>query len=223
MIALRDEFLLVAQEGGQFIPCSVEHLTFELAGAAAQQVDPEWMRQAAAGVLHYFKEELGKSHVTVAEFTAALSKVFQGLGLTAEVQSIEPQPPSPTQAQCKPGPPSSVPEACTPGTGAPGAGSPPGPGTSPAVWRGDLRAIAVDSVQLGELAFQQALLSQLATALETGPQTVEFSGLRGCVKMITGRKIWCPECRRWSDWIVDLLRVWLSEKAADRQVALVVH
>ena len=41
--------------------------------------------------------------------------------------------------------------------------------------------------------------------------------------MITGRKIWCPECRRWSDWIVDLLRVWLSEKAADRQVALVVH
>ena len=102
MIALRDEFLLVAQEGGQFIPCSVEHLTFELAGAAAQQVDPEWMRQAAAGVLHYFKEELGKSHVTVAEFTAALSKVFQGLGLTAEVQSIEPQPPS--GATCGPSP-----------------------------------------------------------------------------------------------------------------------
>jgi hypothetical protein len=214
MIALRDEFLLVAQEGGQFIPCSVEHLTFELAGAAAQQVDPEWMRQAAAGVLHYFKEELGKSHVTVAEFTAALSKVFQGLGLTAEVQSIEPQPPSgAAQSQAI-----SAPQDSTGDTG-----TPSGPVTSPAVWRGDLRAIAVDSVQLGELAFQQALLSQLATALETGPQTVEFSGLRSCVKMITGRKIWCPECRRWSDWIVDLLRVWLSEKAADRQVALVVH
>ena len=78
MIALRDEFLLVAQEGGQFIPCSVEHLTFELAGAAAQQVDPEWMRQAAAGVLHYFKEELGKSHVTVAEFTAELTAGLEG-------------------------------------------------------------------------------------------------------------------------------------------------
>lgn len=195
MIALRDEFLLVEQDGGQFIPCSVEHLTFELAGEAAKQVDPEWMRQAAAGVLHYFKEELGKSHVTVAEFTSALTKVFQGLGLTAEVAPI------------------------------PVATLEPGILSSPntAVWRGDLRAIAVESVMLGELAFQQALLTQLAAALESGPQTVEFSGLRGCVKMITGRKIWCPECRRWSAWIVDLLRSWLREKAADRHVALVVR
>lgn len=200
MIALRDEFLLVAQEGGQYIPCSVEHLTFELAGTAAKQVDPEWMRQAAAGVLHYFKEELGKSHVTVAEFTEALSKVFQGLGLTAEVASVEPPPAVPGSESFA-----------------------IGPLTPQAVWRGDLQAIAVESVKLGELAFQQALLSQLATALESGPQTVEFSGLRGCVKMITGRKIWCPECRRWSAWIVDLLRSWLSEKAADRHVSLLIH
>jgi hypothetical protein len=200
MIALRDEFLLVAQEGGQFIPCSVEHLTFELAGEAAKQVDPEWMRQAAAGVLHYFKEELGKSHVTVTEFTAALSKVFQGLGLTAEAIPVDPAAPAPV----------------TPASGTV-------PSANPAVWRGDLRAIAVESVDLGELAFQKALLSQLAAALESGQQTVEFSGLRGCVKMITGRKIWCPECRRWSAWIVDLLRSWLREKAADRHVALVVR
>lgn len=200
MIALRDEFLLVAQEGGQYIPCSVEHLTFELAGNAAKQVDPEWMRQAAAGVLHYFKEELGKSHVTVAEFTEALSKVFQGLGLTAEVASVEPPPAvsGNDSLAIEPSPPQ-------------------------AVWRGDLQAIAVESVKLGELAFQQALLTQLAAALESCPQTVEFSGLRGCVKMITGRKIWCPECRRWSAWIVDLLRSWLSEKAADRHVSLLIH
>lgn len=200
MIALRDEFLLVAQEGGQYIPCSVEHLTFELAGNAAKQVDPEWMRQAAAGVLHYFKEELGKSHVTVAEFTEALSKVFQGLGLTAEVASVEPPTavPGNEALAIEPLPPQ-------------------------AVWRGDLRAIAFESVKLGELAFQQALLTQLAAALESSPQTVEFSGLRGCVKMITGRKIWCPECRRWSAWIVDLLRSWLSEKAADRHVSLLIH
>lgn len=75
---------------GHYIPCSVEHLTFELAGSAANQVDPEWMKQAAAGVLHYFKDELGQSHVTVAEFTTALSKVFQGLGMTAEVTTIAP-------------------------------------------------------------------------------------------------------------------------------------
>ena len=195
MIALRDDFLLVAQEGGHYIPCSVEHLTFELAGNAANQVDPEWMKQAAAGVLHYFKDELGQSHVTVAEFTTALSKVFQGLGMTAEVTTIAP--------------PVAEPE---------GALAPP-----QVVWRGDLQAIAVESGELGELAFQKALLSQLTMALESSSQTVEFSGLRGCVKMITGRKHWCPECRKWSAWIVDLLRSWMSEKAGHRHVSLVVR
>ena len=197
MIALRDDFLLVAQEGGHYIPCSVEHLTFELAGSAAHQVDPEWMKQAAAGVLHYFKDELGKSHVTVAEFTSALSKVFNSLGLTAEVSSIEPPVPSTVEILA--------------------------PLAPQVVWRGDLRAIAIESATLGELAFRQALLSQLAAALESDPQTVEFSGLRSCVKVITGRKHWCPECRKWSAWIVDLLRSWLSEKAADRHVSLVVR
>ena len=195
MIALRDDFLLVAQEGGHYIPCSVEHLTFELAGRAANQVDPEWMKQAAAGVLHYFKDELGQSHVTVAEFTTALSKVFQGLGMTAEVTTIAP--------------PVAEPE---------GATAPP-----QVIWRGDLEAIAVESGELGELAFQKALLSQLTMALESSSQTVEFSGLRGCVKMITGRKHWCPECRKWSAWIVDLLRAWMSEKAGHRHVSLVVR
>lgn len=195
MIALRDDFLLVAQEGGHYIPCSVEHLTFELAGSAANQVDPEWMKQAAAGVLHYFKDELGQSHVTVAEFTTALSKVFQGLGMTAEVTTIAP--------------PVAEPE---------GALAPP-----QVIWRGDLEAIAVESGELGELAFQKALLSQLTMALESSSQTVEFSGLRGCVKMITGRKHWCPECRKWSAWIVDLLRAWMSEKAGHRHVSLVVR
>jgi hypothetical protein len=195
MIALRDDFLLVAQEGGHYIPCSVEHLTFELAGSAANQVDPEWMKQAAAGVLHYFKDELGQSHVTVAEFTTALSKVFQGLGMTAEVTTIAP--------------PAAEPE---------GVLAPP-----QVVWRGDLQAIAVESGELGELAFQKALLSQLTMALESSSQTVEFSGLRGCVKMITGRKHWCPECRKWSAWIVDLLRSWMSEKAGHRHVSLVVR
>jgi hypothetical protein len=60
-------------------------------------------------------------------------------------------------------------------------------------------------------------------ALESSSQTVEFSGLRGCVKMITGRKHWCPECRKWSAWIVDLLRSWMSEKAGHRHVSLVVR
>jgi hypothetical protein len=217
MIALRDDFLLVAQEGGHYIPCSVEHLTLELAGNAAHQVDPEWMKQAASGVLHYFKNELGKSHVTVAEFSSALSKVFQGLGLSAEVSAIEPPVPGPAPV---PGVSVAAEETSEQSLIA----EPQFVTESPrVVWRGDLLAIASESGKLGELAFQQALLSQLASALESDPQAVEFSGLRSCVKMITGRKHWCPECRKWSAWIVDLLRSWLSEKAAHRHVSLVVH
>lgn len=176
-----------------YIPCSVEHLTFELAGNAANQVDPEWMKQAAAGVLHYFKDELGKSHVTVDEFTKALTKVFQGLGLTAEVSTILPV---------------SVPEE---------AAVPP-----QVVWRGDLQAIAVESGELGELAFQKALLLQLTAALESSPQTVEFSPARLCKNDYRTQTL-VPGVPK----VVSLDRgsaAFLDErKAGHRHVSLVVH
>lgn len=195
MIALRHEFLLVAKEDGGFIPCSVEQLTLEIAGEAAEMVDPEWLKQAAAGVLHYFKVELGQTHVTVAEFAEALAKVFHGLGLNAEVSA--------TATENKPSDENSA--------------------ESAKVWRADLRKIAMESGKLGELAFQQHLLEHLSEALQADPAAVEFSGLRGCVKQITGRKNWCPECRRLEAWIVDLLRTWFGERAGGRRVALVVR
>jgi hypothetical protein len=196
MIALHREFLLVAQEEGGYIPCSVEQLTLEIAGGAADQVDPEWLRQAAAGVLHYFKEELGQTHVTVGQFAEALGKVLDGLGLKAEVTA-----PGAVSTEIV------LPEHPVPAN----------------VWKADLRRIAVESGKLGELAFQQVLRERLSEALAAGRDTLEFSGLRGCVKQMTGRKIWCPECRRWEAWIVDLLRTWIGERAAGRRVALVVR
>lgn len=214
MIALNNEFLLVAKGDGGFIPCSVEQLTFELAGAAADQIDPEWLKQAAAGVLHYFKNELGQTHVTVPEFAEALARVFQGLGITAEV-SAEP-------GAAKAGPSSKEvdlpvePEESS--EAAAGAAVP-----ESKVWRADLRKIAAEAGKLGELEFQRRLRQALEDAFAAEPEAVEFSGLRGCVKQITGRKHWCPECRKWEEWLLDLLRSWFGQHASGRRVSLLIR
>lgn len=213
MIALNNEFLLVAKGDGGFIPCSVEQLTFELAGSAADQIDPEWLKQAAAGVLHYFKNELGQTHVTVPEFAEALARVFQGLGITAEISA------EPGMAKSDPADSNST------------SGTQGNPTEDPAaalaaeakVWRADLRKIAAESGKLGELEFQRRLRQTLEDAFAAEPEAVEFSGLRGCVKQITGRKHWCPECRKWEEWLLDLLRSWFGQRASGRRVSLLIR
>jgi len=78
---------------GETIPCSAELVTIELIGQAVEGLDPELIRHAAASVLHYFKHELGRSFVTVGEFSAALETVLRGLGL--KVRSAEESVPGP--------------------------------------------------------------------------------------------------------------------------------
>ncbi len=84
MIALRRDCLLIASKEGPFIPCSMEHLTIEFVGPASQMLDPEVLRHASAAVIHYFKVELGCEVVSTSQFTEALSKVLEGLGVFLE-------------------------------------------------------------------------------------------------------------------------------------------
>ena len=72
-----------------YLPCSVDQLTLEFVGSAAELVDAESLKHAAAGVLHYFKHELGRSLISTAEFAGALAKVLEGLGITAESSDAE--------------------------------------------------------------------------------------------------------------------------------------
>lgn len=85
MIALRDDCLLVAQSGGGFLPCSAEQLTLEVVGGVAGTLDPELLKHAAAAVMHYFRVELDRTTVTVAEFSSMLGRVLAGLGIVAEI------------------------------------------------------------------------------------------------------------------------------------------
>lgn len=91
MIQLRSDCLVFEVSGGDKIPCSAETVTLELLGDAAGLLDPQTVREAAAAVLHYFREDLGRETVTVAEFTVVLERVLRGLGF--EVKASEPEPP----------------------------------------------------------------------------------------------------------------------------------
>ena len=91
MIQLHSHCLVFETANGEHIPCSVEDVSVEVIGEAADQLDHEIVRQAAAAVLHYFKVERKQTIVTIAEFTAALEGVLRGLGLI--VTTSQPKPP----------------------------------------------------------------------------------------------------------------------------------
>jgi hypothetical protein len=82
MILLHPEYLIFDTSDGESIPCSAEAVTIELMGDSVEQVDMQTVREAAAAVVHYFRNELQKDHVSVNEFAAALEKVLAGFGFS---------------------------------------------------------------------------------------------------------------------------------------------
>jgi hypothetical protein len=82
MIQLKSDCLIFQTNDGEQVPCSAEWVTLELMGEGAELVDPEVVRHASAAVLHYFKHELQRQHVSVGEFALALEKVLRSFGLS---------------------------------------------------------------------------------------------------------------------------------------------
>ena len=82
MIALASDFLLFELTSGERIPFSAETISVELMGDSGSVLEPEFVKHAAASVFHYFRHELGKDTVSVAEFATALEKALRGLGCT---------------------------------------------------------------------------------------------------------------------------------------------
>ncbi len=192
MIQLHEDCLLVEQPGGGFIPWSASQLTLEFVGGASETLNEEVMKQVAAGVLHYFKDELGRMTITVSEFADAIARALNGMGYTAEVAEVS----------------SSTKE---------GGASTSKAGIS------DLRELAFAAAKFGELDFFKRLRNRLQEQMENPPQRVEFLGLRGCVKMLTGRKKWCPTCTQLEVEIVDALRAWYEQNPKASTTALLVR
>ncbi len=80
MISLASDCLLFQLSSGESVPFSAEMISVEVMGGAADVFEPEFVKHAAASVFHYFKHELGRETISVAEFSGALEKVLRGLG-----------------------------------------------------------------------------------------------------------------------------------------------
>jgi len=80
MISLAHDCMLFELSSGESIPFSAEMISIELLGEAIGKFDPEVIQHAAASVFHYFRRDLSRQSVTVAEFAEVLEKVLRSLG-----------------------------------------------------------------------------------------------------------------------------------------------
>ncbi|MGV3757538.1 MAG: hypothetical protein ACO1QS_19335 [Verrucomicrobiota bacterium] len=182
MIQLRSDCLVFKLANGDSIPCSVEQVTVELIGDAADNLDPDLIRHAAAAVLHYFKHEQGREYVSLNEFSEALEHVLQSFGL--EVNHEPEKAAANTNTNGKQG----------------------------NIVRSDLRKLAFDSGKGFELNFFPCLRKEMEQQLVKAPNVICFTGLRSCVKQLVGARRWSGRCQTLNDQIVDYLRECLTRE-----------
>lgn len=95
MIQLHPDYLMFELPNGDSVPCSAETVTLELIGDAADNLDPEVIKNAAAAVLHYFQEDMKRACVSVGEFSEVLEEVLRGFGYKVQSASAaQPAPPA---------------------------------------------------------------------------------------------------------------------------------
>ncbi len=93
MITLAADCLVFRMAGGESIPFSADMLSVEVMGDTARRFDPEFVRDAAKAVFHFFRYEQGRQTVTVAEFAEALERVLSGFNPPPTPESVMERPP----------------------------------------------------------------------------------------------------------------------------------
>lgn len=81
MILLADNYLFFQLPSGESVPFTAEMISVELADGVAEPLDQEFLEHTAASIFHYFKFDLGRKTVSVAEFAAKFESVLNGFGL----------------------------------------------------------------------------------------------------------------------------------------------
>ena len=87
----------------------------------------------------------------------------------------------------------------------------------------DLSLFARESADSLELFFFPRLRDELRAQLRQSPRVLRFSGLRGCVKQLTGARRWSVRCEKLQDHIVEYLRRCLTAEPEQNHCALVVE
>ena len=82
MILLASDCLLFELPSGETVPFSAGMISVEISNGTGGQLEQEFVEHAAASVFHYFKNDLGRKTVSVAEFASAFESALNGLGLT---------------------------------------------------------------------------------------------------------------------------------------------
>jgi hypothetical protein len=80
MILLRQDCLVFKKANGEGVPGSAKEFAVDVIGEALGMLDEEVVKNAAEAVLHYFKEELGRTSITIGEFSTALEETLRKLG-----------------------------------------------------------------------------------------------------------------------------------------------
>jgi hypothetical protein len=192
MILLRPDCLVFKTSDGESVPCSAHQVTVELMGDSAEWLDKETVQHAAEAVLHYFKSEKGQGIVSVAEFSEALERVLRGFGLEVHSASV---------------------------SGDVETGGTPQPAQ---VIEADLSQFASQPGEGFELFFFPRLRDEVRQRLAAAPTLLHFSGLRSCVKQLTGAKRWTSHCQSLNDQIVDYLRTCLTSQTIASGSAMVI-
>ncbi len=92
MITLGHPCLLFEMHNGESVPLSAEMISVELTGDKTECFDTHFVQHAAQAVFHYFKHDLGRLTVTVAEFAGALESVLRGFGVMAVAEATPARP-----------------------------------------------------------------------------------------------------------------------------------
>jgi hypothetical protein len=78
MILLASECLLFRLANGESVPLRPEMITIEVSDEASSVFDSEFVNHVAASVFHYFKHEMNRDSVSLAEFSEAMETVLHG-------------------------------------------------------------------------------------------------------------------------------------------------
>jgi hypothetical protein len=87
----------------------------------------------------------------------------------------------------------------------------------------DLRRLAHEAGEGGELLFFPRLRDQLREHMSQKPRVLRYHGLRACVKQISGARRWTIRCQDLEEQIVSFLRRCAGVEPAPCELALVVE
>ena len=80
MMLLQTECLLFRLSTGESVLLSPDMVSVQISGDAAPIIPPEMLSECVSAVFHYFKHELGRDSVSVAEFSRTLERVLRRFG-----------------------------------------------------------------------------------------------------------------------------------------------